>query len=126
MKANGASLARTKLLLYIKRGAAVRSADIAEAFGHAPRTITEAIDGLERDGLVRRDPDPQDRRAKRISVTPAGTAAVEASEPVREQFMKDVFKALDQSEQDALTVLLDKLNARLQLLEQADMPASSD
>jgi len=38
MKANGASLARTKLLLYIKRGAAVRSADIAEAFGHAPRT----------------------------------------------------------------------------------------
>jgi len=75
---------------------------------------------------VRRDPDPQDRRAKRISVTPAGTAAVEASEPVREQFMKDVFKALDQSEQDALTVLLDKLNARLQLLEQADMPASSD
>ena len=122
MKANGASSARTKLLLFIRRHDPVRSADIAEAFGHAPRTITEAIDGLERDGLVRRDPDPLDRRAKRISITPAGIAAVEASEPVREAFLNGVFDVLDESERATMALLFGKLNERLASLEEAEAP----
>lgn len=122
MKANGASFARTKLLLFIRRHDPVRSADIAEAFGHAPRTITEAIDGLERDGLVRRDPDPLDRRAKRISITPAGIAAVEASEPVREAFLNGVFDVLDESERATMALLFGKLNERLASLEEAEAP----
>jgi len=123
MKANGASFARTKLLLYIKRNGAMRAIDISEAFGHAPRTTTEAIDGLERDGLVRRDPDPLDRRAKRISVTPLGLAAVDASEPVRQAFLREVFVALDEAERETLAALLDKLTAQLATLDRGDASA---
>lgn len=46
----GASLARTKLLLFLDRRGPSRAADIADFFDQAPRTVTEAIDGLERDG----------------------------------------------------------------------------
>jgi DNA-binding MarR family transcriptional regulator len=120
MKANGASFARTKLLLYIERCGSVRSADIAEAFGHAPRTTTEAIDGLERDGLVRRDPDPDDRRAKRISVTPAGLAAVGVSGPILAQYLSDVFAVLDQNECETLTALFCKLNNRVRGLNRSE------
>ncbi|MGZ4683176.1 MAG: MarR family winged helix-turn-helix transcriptional regulator [Acidimicrobiales bacterium] len=35
-------------------------------------TLVRHIDRLEADGLVRRDPDPRDRRVTRISLTPAG------------------------------------------------------
>ena len=60
----GASLARTKLLLFLDRRGPSRAADIADFFDQAPRTVTEAIDGLERDGLVVRRPHPPDRRAE--------------------------------------------------------------
>lgn len=126
MKSQGASLARTKLLGYISRQDSVRSADIAEAFGQAPRTITEALDGLERDGLIRRDPDPQDRRAKRISITPAGIAAIEASEPSRRAFIDEVFGVLDEDERDVFARLMRKLNARLARMESASTDASSE
>ena len=65
----GASLSRTKLLMFIQARQAVRAADIAEFFGYAPRSVTDAIDGLERDGLVRREADRRDRRAKWISIS---------------------------------------------------------
>ncbi len=116
MMAHGTSLARTKLLLLVARDGPVRSTDIASALGQAPRTVTEAIDGLERDGLVRRDPDPDDRRAKRISVTAAGKAAIAASEPIRNRFLLDVFGVLDEHERGELVRLTDKLSARIEEL----------
>ncbi len=122
MREQGVSFSRTKLLLFVEREGFVRSTDIAETFGHTPRTVTEAIDALERDGLLRRDPDPVDRRAKRVSITAAGSAAVRASEPSRRAFLDDVFGTLDEGEIDQLARLLGKLNARLEARD--DAPAA--
>ncbi|RYF14130.1 MAG: MarR family transcriptional regulator, partial [Oxalobacteraceae bacterium] len=71
------------------------------------------IDGLERDGLVRRDPDPGDRRAKRISLTPTGVTAAAATEASRLRYIDDVFGVLSATECLALVGLVDQLNARL-------------
>lgn len=116
MAMHGTSLARTKLLMLVASDGPVRSTDIASALGQAPRTVTEAIDGLERDGLVRRDPDPDDRRAKRISVTAAGEAAIAASQPIRSRFLLDVFGALEKSELDELVRVIGKMNHRIEEL----------
>ena len=78
-----------------------------------PRTVTEAIDGLERDGLVRRDPDPADRRAKRISLTAAGQAAVEAAESSRVRYIENVFGVLSAGECEEIVRVVGKLNDRL-------------
>ena len=43
-----------------------------------PRTVTGLVDKLERDGLVRRVPDPSDRRSVRAHLTKAGVARIEA------------------------------------------------
>jgi len=113
MAEQGASFARTKLLLLLERNGPRRSTDIAEVFGHSPRTVTEAIDALEREGLVRRDPDPEDRRAKLVSITQEGRAAVASSEPVRQQLIDQIFGALSQAERQSLQALLDRLAVRL-------------
>ena len=123
MREQGVSFARTKLLLFVERAGYVRSADIAETFGQTPRTVTEAIDALERDGLLRRDPDPGDRRVKRVSITARGSAAVRVSEPSRRAFVDDVFGALDEDEIDLLAHLLSKLNMRLK--ERDDGPPAA-
>lgn len=113
MTAQGASFARAKVLTQIARAGSLRSIDLAVSFGYAPRTVTEAIDGLERDGLVRRDPDPEDRRAKRISLTPAGEKAVESAEASRLHYMETVFGVLSAEECDEIVRVVGKLNARL-------------
>jgi len=111
MTAQGASLARTKLLLYLEgQEGEARAADIAEFFGLAPRTVTEALDALERDGLVRREPDPQDRRVKRLSITEAGIAATAATEPLRLALVEQIFGALDEGELATLGEILGKLS----------------
>ncbi|WP_419825408.1 MarR family winged helix-turn-helix transcriptional regulator [Sphingomonas sp.] len=121
MSEQGASFARARLLLQIMREGPLRSADLAAMFSYAPRTVTEAVDGLERDGLVRRDPDPLDRRAKRISLTPAGLAAAEGADRVRREHIERVFGTLTVAECEELTRLIEKLNDRL-----AELGGASD
>jgi DNA-binding MarR family transcriptional regulator len=113
MTAQGASFARAKLLMYIAGQGPVRSIDLATHFGYAPRTVTEAVDGLERDRLVRRDPDPDDRRAKRISLTDEGIAAAESAERSRRSHVENVFSTLSAEECDEMIRLFGKLNDRL-------------
>jgi DNA-binding MarR family transcriptional regulator len=114
MTAGGASLARTKLLLYLEgQEGEARAADIAEFFGLAPRTVTEALDALERDGMVRRERDPRDRRVKRLSITEAGLAATAATEPLRLALVEQIFGVLDREERDRLATILAKLTAAL-------------
>lgn len=119
MAAAGASLARTKLLLMLQRAGPARAADIAELLGQAPRSVTDAIDALERAGMVRRDPDPGDRRVKRISITPAGEEAIAATEPLRRQLVDAVFGTLAPEEGAELARLLDKLESATAAQEEA-------
>lgn len=113
MKAHGASLAQLKLLTFIERSRSVRSIDIADSLGQAPRTVTEAIDALERDGLVLRTADPNDRRAKRISLTAEGLSVVRAVDPIKDAFTTQLFDTLDAADQDQMLRIMNALNLRL-------------
>ena len=117
MAAQGASFAKTKMMIFIHRQGKVRSTDLMEAFGFAPRTITEAVDALEKDGLVERVADAGDRRVKHISLTAAGVEVVQLSEPIRKRFGDQLFEVLDPAEKKQLAQLVGRLNVRLRELE---------
>lgn len=128
MTAEGASLAQTKLLMFLhNQDQPARAADIAEFFGQAPRTVTGALDVLERDGMLQRQPDPHDRRAKRLSLTDSGRAAMQATEPMRRAMIDQIFGALDADERQQLESIIDKLAERVAEQEQdgiCSLPAS--
>ncbi|WP_448664227.1 MarR family winged helix-turn-helix transcriptional regulator [Sphingomonas sp. CJ20] len=109
MAQSGASLARAKILMLVAREGPARAADIAEIFNLAPRTVTEALDGLERDHLVLRTPDAKDRRAKRVTITDQGRAALATVEPLRLGLVEQIFGVLDEDECRALESILAKL-----------------
>ena len=50
-----------------------RYSELGATLGLAKSSLTGLVDRTERNGLVRREPDPQDSRAVRVALTPAGS-----------------------------------------------------
>lgn len=122
MADQGASLARTKLLLFLDRRGPARAADIAEFFDNAPRTVTEAIDGLERDGLVVRTADARDRRVKQVSITDEGRRVIGETEPLRQDLIEGVFGVLSGDERERMGEMLDRMAGALDAQETPRRP----
>ncbi|ODU07397.1 MAG: hypothetical protein ABS81_01170 [Pseudonocardia sp. SCN 72-86] len=69
---DGLSYALISLLFNIARNQPVTAGDLASAEGVSPPSVTRSLNRLIELGLVSREPDPTDRRASLISLTPAG------------------------------------------------------
>lgn len=106
MVTSGLSLARTKLLQVLERSGTVRQTSLAQELGFAQRSITQAVEGLERDGLAVRRPDPADGRAKLVTLTDRGAAALAAGTVAGDQLLTRIFGALDPGQLAALDALL--------------------
>lgn len=72
LAASGLSLRTYAVLAYIGTGRAGTQLAIAQGVGLDKTTLVATIDELERRGLVRRTPDPNDRRARIVGITGAG------------------------------------------------------
>ncbi len=104
--AHGLSLARAKLLSRMVQEGPCRPGELAALLGQAPRTLTDALDALERDGFAERRPHPTDRRALLVSVTARGKKALRAIEEPKRHAVEHVFKALSSTQQQTLLTLL--------------------
>ena len=70
----GLSLQQYAALRGIRDGA-ISPGELARQWQVTPAVLTGIVDRLERRGLVRREPDPRDRRRLRLALTAAGRAA---------------------------------------------------
>jgi DNA-binding MarR family transcriptional regulator len=75
----------------------------------APRSATEVVDALEARGLVARRPDPGDRRATLVEVTPQGTGVLEAIHAARGAEAGRAFARLSPADQADLARILRQL-----------------
>ena len=62
------------VIVLLANGIASKSSDICRTVAHDPGAMTRVIDRLEEKKLVRRKPDPNDRRAFKLELTPQGRA----------------------------------------------------
>jgi DNA-binding MarR family transcriptional regulator len=106
----GLSLARTKVLSRLRQGP-VRQNVLAVELGVSPHTVTDIVDGLERDGLAERQSDPADRRAKLVAMTSAGQAALTVAAATRERLLRQVFGVLSPQDTEALIRVIAALEA---------------
>ncbi|TAN33959.1 MarR family transcriptional regulator [bacterium] len=75
---HGLSEGRLGVLFRLYRCGATPLGDLAHNLDSTPRNITGLVDHLERDGLVERVPDPDDRRSVHARLTEPGRARIEA------------------------------------------------
>ena len=72
-------------------------------------TVMRTVDLLEDRGLVRRGPDPTDRRKHRVALTEAGSALLKLTLADVRQSEREATDALSEQEQEQLTGLLRRL-----------------
>ena len=106
MARNGVSLARTKILQVLAGSGPIKQARLAAELGLAARSITQAVEAMERDGLVRRESDDTDRRAKVVTVTEAGARALAAGEAAGDEILRRIFHDLGEDQLERLDELL--------------------
>lgn len=101
------------LLLDKKHGGCPRAstpAELAELASVSRATITGLLDSLERDGHVRREPDPTDRRQMSVHLTPKGQAFMHEILPDHFRVITRLMSALSENEQKTLSRLLNKVS----------------
>lgn len=94
-------------------------AELAEAAGVTRATMTGLIDTLERDGFVKREPDPVDRRMMSVRLTPAGESFLGKYLPSHFQAIASLMSPLSEAERKTLVRLLSKVQQHAATLNAA-------
>lgn len=89
----------------------VRPGVLAEHLRIAPRSVTDVVDALEQRGFLERRPDPGDRRATVLHLTPAGREVRRAIDVSRREEADDFFGRLSVRDQTTLRRILLRLAA---------------
>jgi DNA-binding MarR family transcriptional regulator len=109
LAAHGLSMWAYIALSYLARQPAGTQLALAEAIRYDKTRLIGLLDELERDGLITRKPDPTDRRARTVNLTPAGKkrhAAAQADvRAMEDEFLGD----LSATERDRLRRVLARL-----------------
>ncbi|HEY5834636.1 MarR family winged helix-turn-helix transcriptional regulator [Streptomyces sp.] len=87
-----------------------RMADLAQRLDVVPRAVTTLVDALEARELVRRVPDPHNRRVIRIELLEGGGQALLDLRRARRTAAAELLGPLDDGQRAALTALLDVLD----------------
>ena len=87
----------------------LRLSELAAQLGIVPRSATSVVDDLEAARLVARQPDPHDRRATLVSLTPDGAQILTTLRQKRRDVMESQLARLNPAEQSTLIALLERL-----------------
>ena len=88
---------------------AMRLSDLSGRLHIAPRSATEVVDALESRDLVRRRPDPGDRRATLVEMTEHGTEVMTAIRASRGNDAERAFGRLSPADRAELARILGQL-----------------
>ena len=106
----GMSLAKLSVLRHLVRaGGPLPLSQLAERSSCVRSNMTQLVDRLEAEGLVRRIADPADRRSVRAALTRAGQRRHDRAVQLLEAREREVVGVLDPAERAALTEMLRRL-----------------
>ena len=84
---------------------------LAERIACVKSNVTQLVDRLEADDLVRRVPDPSDRRSVRAEITDEGRARYQAGQQALERAEAELVSVLDPAARAQLQDLLGRLSS---------------
>ena len=115
-RTEGLSLSQYNILRILRgaRPEAVRITEIGERMIYRDPDVTRLVDRLGRQGLTRRKPDPDDRRAIQVEITPDGLALLARLDEQVDRYTKAVMAGLTAQELRSLDGLLNEVRAGIE------------
>jgi MarR family transcriptional regulator for hemolysin len=122
----GMTRAQWAVLARIERSEGLKQCELADTLDLQPITLTRLIDRLCDGGLIERRPDPDDRRAKRLYLTPAARPVLDGLTRLGQDIMATVLAGIEPGavEQLLAHLLTLKTNLRGAIAKRANETAA--
>lgn len=109
----GVTRAQWRVMLRLSVHPSLRQVELADMLDIEPITLCRIVDRLEEAGLVERQPDPADRRARRLILTPQAAPLLERLRSIATDLGDEAFAGLSQSQIEMLRASLERIRNNL-------------
>ena len=109
----GLTSGEARTLAYVARYPASRQTALAAQMNVEPMTLVTFLDRLESRGLVVREPDPMDRRAKIVQLAPDAQPTLERVRGITRKVQEGAMQDFDPDEAEMLRTLLKRMRANM-------------
>jgi len=100
---------RLRFLIVLEEYPNIRMNDIAKQIGIKARTVTQYVDALEKEKLLIRLPDPEDRRATLLQLTEAAFPLIKKARAGMSEASETLLKPLSDEQRIQFLVVLNTL-----------------
>jgi MarR family transcriptional regulator for hemolysin len=91
----GITRAQWAVMARLEHAEGLKQSELAEILDLQPITLTRLVDRLCANGMVERRPDPNDRRAKRLHLTPLARPLMDRLAELGQDMMQTVLDGVD-------------------------------
>lgn len=119
-KAIGVTRPQWRVLTWLQRHEGINQSAFADMLELDAMTLCRMVDRLQAADLVERRPDPGDRRAWQLFLTPKGIALTGQLKPIGEELLQEALHDVPKKEQEKLHHLLAQFRRNLQSLDDED------
>jgi MarR family transcriptional regulator for hemolysin len=109
MRARGMTLPRARLMLHLAKHQTVNQTELAAVLELEHPTLVRLLDGLERQGLIRRSAVPGDRRAKQVMLTAEAMPQLREVEQVVATLRAALLDGIGATELAVTSAVLDRI-----------------
>jgi DNA-binding MarR family transcriptional regulator len=85
-----------------KNGGEMTPSEIAESVFREKNSITAALNILEREGVVRREPSTDDKRSVKVIITDEGWKEANRLSPIAQELSREALSCIDKEQLEAL------------------------
>lgn len=124
-KSTGLSMPQFGLLMQLHHKGACGMSEVSERFDITPAAASQLVDKLVQNGLVQREEDPQDRRAKLLNLTEKGRDLVQQGHAERYRWVDELGRKLTADERARVSEALDLMTRAAQELEAESVQESA-
>jgi DNA-binding MarR family transcriptional regulator len=96
-----------------KNGGEMTPSEIAESVFREKNSITAVINTLEREGVVRREPSPNDRRSVKVVITDKGWKEANRLSPIAQELSREALICLERDKVEELVETMRTLRENL-------------
>jgi len=111
------NLAQCKVLVRLEKNEGVSQARLAELAEVDAMTMVRILDRMEADGLLERRPDPADRRARCLYLTPKAKPILSEIWRLSEETREELFAGVGKADRELFMAVLERIHDNISRLE---------